>query len=115
LGRALAIAGALFCAAILGQPGRADAALHGGGGFHGGGFHGGYHGWHGGYGGFGLGLGLGFGLAPLAYGWGYYPYDGYYGYSEPYPAQTWYYCSNPPGYYPYVTQCSTGWQAVPAS
>jgi len=26
----------------------------------------------------------------------------------------WYYCNNPPGYYPYVQQCSTGWRAVPA-
>lgn len=25
----------------------------------------------------------------------------------------WYYCSNPDGYYPYVRQCSTGWQKVP--
>ena len=41
---------------------------------------------------------------------------GYYGYSKPYAAtQYWYYCSNPAGYYPYVTQCNTGWQTVPAS
>jgi hypothetical protein len=46
--------------------------------------------------------------------WGYYPDYGYYDYSQPY-SQTWYYCSDPAGYYPYVTQCSTGWQAVPAS
>jgi hypothetical protein len=26
-----------------------------------------------------------------------------------------YYCSEPAGYYPYVTQCSIGWQTVPAS
>jgi hypothetical protein len=25
-----------------------------------------------------------------------------------------YYCSDPAGYYPYVTQCNTGWQTVPA-
>ena len=24
----------------------------------------------------------------------------------------WYYCPNPPGYYPYVTQCPSGWIAV---
>jgi hypothetical protein len=47
--------------------------------------------------------------------WGYYPDNGYYGYSQPYSSQTWYYCSDPAGYYPYVTQCNTGWQAVPAS
>ena len=42
-------------------------------------------------------------------------YGGYYDYSQPYASQTWYYCSDLAGYYPYVTQCSTGWQAVPAS
>jgi hypothetical protein len=35
--------------------------------------------------------------------------------SQPYASQTWYYCSDPAGYYPYVTQCNTGWQAVLAS
>jgi hypothetical protein len=47
------------------------------------------------------------------YGWDYpdYGYDwGQYGNSY-----TWYYCSDPAGYYPYVAQCNTGWQAVPAS
>lgn len=30
------------------------------------------------------------------------------------PAQQyWYYCWNPAGYYPYVTHCPGGWQAVP--
>jgi hypothetical protein len=52
----------------------------------------------------------------LAYpGWSYYPDYDYYGYSQPYSPQTWYYCSDPAGYYPYVTQCNTGWQPVPAS
>jgi hypothetical protein len=27
---------------------------------------------------------------------------------------TWYYCDNPPGYYPYVQACQTGWRPVPA-
>ncbi|MGA8758346.1 MAG: hypothetical protein WB611_18860 [Stellaceae bacterium] len=111
-----------------------------GGGFHSGGFHGGGgHGWHGGFahaggfhrgyrgggyhGGFyngfypGVGLGLAFGLG-YPWGSGYYPPDvgSYYGYSAPYAAaQTWYYCSNPAGYYPYVSQCYTQWQPVPAS
>jgi len=55
------------------------------------------------------------------YDYGYYPdYGNYYGqpyynYGQPNAAQTWYYCSNPAGYYPYVAQCNTGWQAVPAS
>jgi hypothetical protein len=29
-------------------------------------------------------------------------------------AQHWYYCASPKGYYPYVAQCGTAWQAVPA-
>lgn len=31
------------------------------------------------------------------------------------PPQYWYYCANPPGYYPYVPQCFVNWQQVPAS
>lgn len=36
---------------------------------------------------------------------------------QPMPAapQSWYYCADPAGYYPYVAQCRVGWQAVPAS
>jgi hypothetical protein len=46
-------------------------------------------------------------------GWPYsYPYAGYYG--QPPYAQYWY-CENPPGFYPSVTQCNTGWQMVPAN
>ena len=31
------------------------------------------------------------------------------------PQSYWHYCSNPPGYYPYVRQCPGGWmQVVPA-
>lgn len=33
----------------------------------------------------------------------------------PPPAQYWYYCHEPSGYYPYVTHCPGGWQAVPAT
>jgi hypothetical protein len=136
IGKTLAIAAALLGAVALGQPGRADAAPHGGGGgfhgsgsvgmrgtgFHGGGFAGG--GFHGGsaggrYGagmGRAFGVGVGLGLVPYTWGWwGNAPYYGDYDYIQPYPAQTWYYCSDPAGYYPYVPQCSTGWQAVPAS
>jgi hypothetical protein len=32
---------------------------------------------------------------------------------QPAPAY-WYFCSEPRGYYPYVTQCPKGWQQVPA-
>jgi hypothetical protein len=45
----------------------------------------------------------------------YYGNNPGYGYSaRPKPRQTWYYCSDPAGYYPYVTQCNTGWAPVPA-
>jgi hypothetical protein len=59
-----------------------------------------YHGWHGGHYGWWL---VGPGLA-----WTYYTYPWYAG-------QTSQYCSDPAGYYPYVTQCNSGWQTVPAS
>jgi hypothetical protein len=117
IGRALGIAAAaLLCVIAVSQPNLAHAEGHGeGGGFHGGGgggFHGGGRaGFHGGglhddrfrggrfFGGVGLG--------------GYYPYDGgYYDYAQPLYSQTWYYCADPAGYYPDVTQCYTGWQAV---
>jgi len=132
-GRVLAIAAALLCATALSQPNLAYAGHGGGGGFHGGGFHGGgFGGFHGGgFGGFhgrfagmhngfgerheGFRGGLGFGLYEYPYGWDYYPDYSYYGYNQPYSSQTWYYCWDPAGYYPYVTQCNTGWQAVPAS
>jgi hypothetical protein len=103
-GRALTVAAALLCATTLSQPNVVYAmhgggeGFHGGGGFHGGRFHDGRF-----FGGF--------------TGFGFYPYYGYYDYGDygqPY-SQTWYYCSDPPGYYPYVAQCNTGWQAVPAS
>src|ERR1700730_3061976 len=65
------------------------------------------HGWHNG-----------------SYGWywGYDPYlwssdglyDDYSGDGQAYAAQSWYYCSDPAGYYPYIAQCNTSWQAVPA-
>ncbi len=143
-GQALArSAAALAFSAILGVSMPALAAHGGGGGgghggFHGGGFHGGgfhghvagFHGgryyggryygghYHGGYGwGFypGLGLGLAVGLGN-PWGWGYYPPAyGYYGYAQPYAPSTWYYCSNPPGYYPYVGQCYGPWEPVPAT
>ena len=62
-----------------------------------------------------FGVGVGLGLVPYTWGWGgYAPYYGDYGYGQPYPVQTWYYCADPAGYYPSVTQCNTGWQAVPA-
>ena len=37
--------------------------------------------------------------------------------AAPAPAtqEYWYYCDNPQGYYPYVPQCVSGWQRVPAT
>jgi hypothetical protein len=134
--RVVSIAAALLGAAVLCQPDLAHAAHGGGGGFHGGGFHGGgfhrgvagghhaygyghrgrwYHGWHGGrYGWWAIGPGLAWAYYDYPW-WGSYPGYDYYGYSQPYASQTWYYCSDPAGYYPYVTQCNTGWLPVPAS
>lgn len=127
-------------AAVLlagGFAGAAQAQRHGGG-FHGG-FNGGFHGGFGG--GFHRGFRGGFFFGgpvydPLWYGpnWGlYYPYYGasYYSpypyYYPPYtdysadapepalpPAQGWYYCGNPRGYYPAVPSCDTEWQYVPS-
>jgi hypothetical protein len=28
------------------------------------------------------------------------------------PPTFWYYCEHPKGYYPYVSQCPSGWRAV---
>jgi hypothetical protein len=116
IGRSLAVAAALLCATALSQPNLAYAGPHGGGGgFHGGGF-GGFRG--GGFHGRDFGRFQGrefFGLGyPYGYGWDYYPDYGY-DYDQPSISQSWYYCSDPAGYYPYVTQCNTGWQTVPAS
>ena len=107
----MSIAAALLGAAVVCQPDVAQSAHGGGGGFHGGGFHSrGFHGggFHGGY----------FHRSGTYYAypwWGSYPDYGYYDYSQPSGGQTWYYCSDPAGYYPFVTRCNTGWQAVPAS
>ena len=124
-----------FIPAVL-WPGlaRGGDGFHGGGfsAFHGGGFHAGFPALHGGgfHPGFREfhddrfnhhGFRRGFVVVPTFDGWWwgggwgwpyyYYPSGGYYGYG-PYP---WYWCSDPPGYYPYVAQCNTAWQTVPAS
>jgi len=52
-----------------------------------------------------------------------YPYplyvgaDYYYDYYDQYgtPPYYWYYCEDPPGYYPYVQQCNGPWEPVPPS
>jgi hypothetical protein len=128
VGKALGTAAAaLLCVAALSQPNCAYAQMHGGGGgFHGGGLHGGggFHGdaFRGGFGGFhGGGFhrgGFNRGRFRGGFrGFGFYPYYYYYDYGDygqP-SSQIWYYCPDPAGYYPYITQCYAGWQAVPAS
>jgi hypothetical protein len=120
------------------------AGFHGGG-FHGRGFHHGFRHFDGafGIGGIFAPFWWGYGYPYSYYGYygnypdhrdygydpgssyyGNYPsYDpgsSYYGNSVGYGSQrsarsTWYYCSDPAGYYPYVSRCNTGWQSVPAS
>jgi hypothetical protein len=56
-------------------------------------------------------------------GWYFYPQP-IYPYPDPYrppvvagppsPGPVYYYCPRPRGYYPYVPNCPSGWQAVPA-
>jgi hypothetical protein len=142
IGRALATAAvALLCLTALGQPHPAYAREGGGGGHGGGGFHGGggggMGGFHGGGGGgfhgggsvgmrgfHGGGFHPGFGRFRSGFsgggfsGGGVYDYDpsaGYSDYGQPAYSQTWYYCADPAGYYPYVTQCNIDWQSVPVN
>ena len=101
------ISGGGFHANAMGAGGFQGAQFGGHDGF---GHRGGFDGWSGG--------GLGWGATDYDYGndygspdYGAYPSDGY---SQPYASQYWYYCQNPSGYYPYVQQCTTNWQPVPA-
>lgn len=114
---------ALTIAFLLGTLACGNAwAQHRGGGH----FHGGYHGR--------VGVGVVVG-APLFWpGYWYDPFYDPYLYPRYYAApvyvqpdapptyvergngpQTWYYCSNPSGYYPYVKQCSVPWRSVDPS
>jgi hypothetical protein len=112
----------LTTALLLGPA--SPAFARGGGGGRGGGFHGGFHG----YGGGGVEVFVGPGFwwgGPGWWGPGY-PYYDYPGYSYPYyappmyvqpeqpapPPAYWYYCQNPPGYYPYIKKCPGGWLTV---
>jgi hypothetical protein len=90
-------------------------------GYRGGGFH------------WGVGVSLGYWGPWPYYGYGYWPYyypDYYPVYVEPPVATTvqvqapvqapavpaapaYYYCDSPAGYYPYVSNCSRPWRAVP--
>ncbi|MGR9108849.1 MAG: hypothetical protein ACU843_18170 [Gammaproteobacteria bacterium] len=84
--------------------------------------------------GFYFGPSFGYRYYPYSYGYPYYPYYPYYVYppavvtvpSQPpvyierqpkapgSPAGYWYYCTQPPGYYPYIKECGVEWQPVPA-
>jgi Spy/CpxP family protein refolding chaperone len=117
--------------------GHASGAWHGNGSFRwhrGAGWGHAWGGWHGG-GGVGVVIGPGVGWGD-PWGWGPpgpyygYPYDGSPSYlappvlvqaappvdiqqEAPAPqAYLWYYCQNPPGYYPYVKDCPAGWMTV---
>ena len=105
-----------------------------------GGHGGGNWGWHGGHSGWHDHTAVGFYLGwPYLGGWGWpYYYDYYGGYYDPYYARdrypytdhtivqysapappaapdAYYYCADPQGYYPYVQNCSGGWQSVPTA
>lgn len=89
---------------------------------HGGHGHYGYHGFYGGHVGVFVGPAFGFNYWPSRYY--YYPYPPVAAAPSPpvyiersnseAAAQPyyWYRCANPDGYYPYVSQCSGGWQKV---
>lgn len=123
----------LFCALVAGVSGAACA--HSGG-------HGHHHGRTRAHVGVYFGPSIGWnGYYPRSYGYPSYAYPSYayppyyYPYSPPVvvvpaspptyiersqpeeqapPANDWFYCSKPEGYYPYVRQCPGGWQRVPA-
>lgn len=118
----------LFVLVTAVQPSAANGrrAWHGGGGHHGGWQRSGWHrgGWYGGYWGPRVFIG-----GPFWYPGPYaYPYPPYAApvyqppvvvepppspaYVEPRSSTYWYYCQDPPGYYPYVASCSGEWQQV---
>ena len=112
------LATALLCATAFSQPNLAYAGPHGGGGgfqggggFHSDGPHGGgfdadrFHGDH---------DGRFDGDRDGRFDPDRYHRGGFFGGFYAYPGWG-YYCSNPVGYYPSVTQCYTGWQTVPTS
>ena len=119
----LVLAGSFWAAD---PPVAAAGGYYGGGGYHGGyygggGYHGGYYGDTRVYIGGGWWGGPGWWGAPYPYPYAGYPAPvvvqptpptEYIQQSAP-AAQYWYYCSNPQGYYPYVTNCTVPWIPVP--
>jgi hypothetical protein len=73
-------------------------------------------------------VGIGVPLFPPYYAYPHYAYPPYYAYPPPVvyapppvyaapvmvqqPTPYWYYCDNPAGYYPYVSNCPTPWRPV---
>jgi hypothetical protein len=140
MGLLAVVAGLTFSGlAIAGHSGGGHGGGGHGGGGHGGTGHGNGHGGYGGHRGSGVGF-YGYGWGGPYFGdpwfWGAYDtwplYDEYY-YSpqavspatspvyieQDAPAvlpqqgeSSWYYCDDPPGYYPYVQNCPAGWQRV---
>ena len=97
------LATALLCATALSQPNLAYAGPHSGDG--------GFHGDH--DGGFGGDHGCRFD-GDHDRRFDRFRTEGFFSGFYAYPRWR-YYCSEPAGYYPYVTQCNIGWQTVPAS
>ena len=118
----------LFVLVAAIPPSAADSrsGWHGGGGHHGGSQRNGWYraGWHGGFWGPRVYIGGPFWYpGPYAYPYPVYPAPVYAppiveeplpppAYVEPRSAAYWYYCQDPPGYYPYVGTCAGGWQQV---
>ena len=98
-------------------------------GRHGGGYGGGWGRGGGGWGWGGAWIGPALIGGAIAYDMAnpYYPYYPYPVYQQPYPVYTqpvpvyapamqyWYFCVASNAYYPYVSSCPGGWQAVPAT
>ena len=141
-GLVLAIAAGSLATVDVAQAGgwQGGGGSHGGGGWHGGGSHGhasvgvwiGGPGWWPGYYPYRYGW-YPYPSYPYPYGYGYaypYPYGGAYPYGGGYPpvaqalppgaqampqaAPQWYYCRDSQMFYPHVSECPSGWQAVPA-
>src|SRR5438105_2278761 len=144
LGVLLIATSAADAAAAAGGARGGGGAFRGGGGFRGGEFRGGGFrggefrggrfyggGFRGGFFGPRVGFGIGF-YDPFWSPWydpWYYPY--YYRPevvvryappagslpppNTPAPQEYWYRCGNPEGYYPYIRQCNSGWEQVPAT
>jgi hypothetical protein len=113
----LLIVGTIPVAFARGGPGGFHGGFHGGGFGHGG-FHGGFHGWHGGHGGHfhhpHFHGGIIVEVPPLWID----PEPSYVAPAPsigltPEPPAIWYYCTDPPGYYPTVATCRVPWTLYP--